>query len=340
MQALPVGDPSQVAPARRAAAARAAALGFDETGCGRVALVATELCTNLVRHGDGGQLLLDGFADGDGTGIDLIAVDRGRGMADPARCLLDGYSTGGTPGTGLGAVKRAATRLDLWSLPGRGTAVMARLARPAAASSGAAGVSGSAAPRFEWGAVSVPIKGETVCGDGWEVSLRPDRISFVVADGLGHGILAAAAANAVLQLFGAHAGREPPAALLRRLHRGIAATRGAAVGVAEIARDGTELLFSGVGNIAAAVVSGADVRRAVSMNGIVGHAMARTNEFAYPFPPGALLVMTSDGLTNGWALDDYPGLALRHPRLIAALLYRDAARGRDDATVLVARRCA
>src|SRR6185295_4768277 len=124
-----------------------AALGFDAVECGRVALVATELCTNLQRHGDGRTLLVDAFEDADGTGIDLIALDRGRGMADVDRCLADGYSTGGTPGTGLGAIKRAATRLDIWSAPSRGTVVLARLAKSVAGP--------AASARFEWGAVSL-----------------------------------------------------------------------------------------------------------------------------------------------------------------------------------------
>ena len=36
-----------------------------------------------------------------------------------------------------------------------------------------------------------------------------------------------------------------------------------------------------------------------------------------------------------WNLADYPGLALRHPAVIAAVLLRDFDRGRDDATVVV-----
>jgi hypothetical protein len=47
--------------------------------------------------------------------------------------------------------------------------------------------------------------------------------------------------------------------------------------------------------------------------------------------------MHSDGLTSRWKLADYPGLSHRVPALIAAILYRDFKRGRDDATILVAR---
>ncbi|SAK57010.1 hypothetical protein AWB76_02388 [Caballeronia temeraria] len=47
--------------------------------------------------------------------------------------------------------------------------------------------------------------------------------------------------------------------------------------------------------------------------------------------------MHSDGLNTRWELSRYPGLSMRHPSLIAAVLYRDHARGDDDVTVLVAR---
>ena len=74
-----------------------------------------------------------------------------------------------------------------------------------------------------------------------------------------------------------------------------------------------------------------------SRTGTVGHAVRKIQEFTYPWPPGAHLVMHSDGLATGWSLDRYPGLMRRHPSLIAGVLYRDYSRGRDDVTVLVAR---
>ena len=52
---LRVDDPSGVAPVRRAAEQLADDLGFDERRKGEVAIVVTELATNLVRHGSGGE---------------------------------------------------------------------------------------------------------------------------------------------------------------------------------------------------------------------------------------------------------------------------------------------
>jgi hypothetical protein len=95
--------------------------------------------------------------------------------------------------------------------------------------------------------------------------------------------------------------------------------------------------FVGVGNIAAVVRSESGNRHLVSHNGIVGHTLRKLQQFSVGWPDDALLIMHSDGLGSRWELAPYPGLAFRHPAIIAAVLYRDFTRGRDDVTVLVAR---
>ena len=49
-------------------------------------------------------------------------------------------------------------------------------------------------------------------------------------------------------------------------------------------------------------------------------------------------MLHSDGCRSGWDLAEHPGLARRDPLVIASLLLRDYERGRDDASVVVARR--
>jgi hypothetical protein len=50
--------------------------------------------------------------------------------------------------------------------------------------------------------------------------------------------------------------------------------------------------------------------------------------------------MYSDGLGTPRELTAYPGLTERHPSLVAGVLWRDLARGRDDVTVVVAKAAA
>jgi serine/threonine protein phosphatase PrpC len=162
------------------------------------------------------------------------------------------------------------------------------------------------------------------------------RSLVLVADGLGHGPEARVAATAACDAFAA-ARAEAPLEILERIHLALKPTRGAAVAVAEIDRGGGVLRFAGLGNIAATVVSDGKTRSLVSLHGTAGHDARRLRDFASPWMPGDVLVMCSDGIATRWTLDAYPGLLERHPMLLAAALYRDFQRGRDDATVVVVR---
>ena len=100
MQSLLVTEPSEIAQARRAVTAMAGRQGFSEEDAGRAALVTMEICSNLVKHGGGGELIAQPLERGDSRGVGLIGLDKGQGIADLAKCLRDGFSTGGSPGTG------------------------------------------------------------------------------------------------------------------------------------------------------------------------------------------------------------------------------------------------
>jgi hypothetical protein len=159
----------------------------------------------------------------------------------------------------------------------------------------------------------------------------------MIADGLGHGTFAARAAAEAIKLFN----KDPkfsPRGTLAAIHAGLRSTRGAAIAVAHIDTEEKKLIFGGIGNVAATLTANGQVRRLVSLNGIAGHAAQRIQEFVYPYSgPDMLLVMHSDGLGTSWNLDHYPGLTVRHPSLIAGVLFRDFRRDRDDSTVLVIR---
>lgn len=177
-----------------------------------------------------------------------------------------------------------------------------------------------------------------MCGDAWGVVPGRDKTIALVADGLGHGPLASQASQEARRLF-MRADAQTPTAAVQRIHAGLGSTRGAAVAVVSLDLKENRAVFSGIGNIAGLVTAGGQTRRFVSMNGIAGHAAERFQEFVYPCDgPGLVLVMHSDGLSTNWALDRYTGLMARHPALIAAVLYRDVGRSRDDATVLVLKR--
>lgn len=319
---FPVAESSQVGEARRQILALAASVGLDAAQQGKLALVVNELGTNLVKHGGGGQLIVR--APEGPPAVELLALDRGAGMASVAECFRDGFSTAGSQGTGLGAVERLATRVDVYSARPGGTAIVALVGRE------------STAGRLEVGAVSVAKAGEPVCGDSWAVAAEQDCPAVMVVDGLGHGLGAADAARLAVRAFGAES-TLPPGALVAAIHAALRGSRGAAVSVARIDGGRGVVTYAGLGNVAALVAAGGDSRHLVSSNGTAGHGAGRIHEFSYPWPADALLVMHSDGLGTRWALERYPGLRERHPALVAGVLYRDWRRGRDDVTVVAAR---
>ena len=327
MITLAVHDQSQVSETRRRATEMAGRQGFGDTDSGRVALVATELATNILKHGSGGEVLVGAYGEGPDSGIELIALDKGPGMANVTASFADGYSTAGTAGKGLGAVVRQSHFVDIASWPGKGTAILARLkqGQPPEGFSDASQI----------GAVSVPKLGEDVCGDSWSASVGPEGTTLLVADGLGHGPEAAEAAVEAVRLFHRFNGHRAPV-LLDYIHGGLRATRGAAVSVARFQPESGKVIYSGVGNIAGVIAVNGELRRMVSMPGTAGHNARKIQAFEYPFTAG-LVILHSDGIASSWTLDRYPNLAARHPTLIAAVLYRDLTRHRDDATVLVAK---
>jgi anti-sigma regulatory factor (Ser/Thr protein kinase) len=320
---LPVEDSSQIGHARRVALREAARAGLDETDAARVALIATELATNVLKHARHGEIHVAVVPGKDTRGVEVIAIDRGAGF-NLADCLPDGYSTGGTRGEGLGAVKRAADVLDMYA-DHRGSVLLARIYPKGF---------GRADVRF--GASHHPLGTEAVSGDGWAMHLGDDGIAAVMVDGLGHGPLAHAAAHAGIDAWMAEAQSEPDMAL-QAMDTAMRGTRGGAVAATRFDRRSDTLRYAGVGNIAGSLHTLEGSRGLASHPGIVGTQARRTRPFDFSPVQGRLLILHSDGLQSRWNLLNYPGLVTRHPGVITALLHRDFSRGRDDATVFAIR---
>lgn len=323
---FPMADASCVGEARRHAAQLAHECGLGEVRAGALALVVTELATNLLRHATKGRLLL--ATRPARAEVEVIAIDEGPGIPDVERSLGDGFSTAGTPGTGLGAVRRLAQDFDIHSAVPGGTVIVARVR------------AGDAPPpegAFCAGAVSLAAPGERVCGDGWAFALGGERAFLLVADGLGHGPDAAEAAQAAIAVFTEQPMREPREQL-REVHAGLRHTRGAAVMMLSADAAAGSVRSAGAGNVVGRLVSGTSDRSILSQHGTAGVTIRSPEEVATPWPPHALLLVCSDGIETRWKPEMLAPVLGRDPTLAAALLARDHCRGRDDATVAVLRR--
>ena len=311
-----IDDSSKVGEARRAAQALAN-FEFNAEIAGKVTIAATELANNLLLHAGGGELLIQTLGEDDNAVIELLAIDRGPGMVNVDRCMEDGYSTAGTPGTGLGAIRRLATEFDIHSAPGEGTIVMARF--------------GSGAGT-KYGAINIAVEGEIDCGDAWCLKEDSRGFALFLVDGLGHGTFAAEAARAGVGAFAKEPFAEPQE-VMARANKLMSKTRGGAAACARVVGD--KISYAGVGNIAGTLISSGKSQGMVSQNGTLGSYRRRGLQFEYARDPGARLIMYSDGISGRWELKNRADLLARHPAIIAAAIYRDHGRGRDDATVVV-----
>ena len=222
-----VSESSQVGEARRAATELARRLGFDETEGGKVALVVTEAATNLVKHAGGGELCFVALKRRGICGLEVLALDRGPGMSRrrilPARRLFDVGHARHRNGGNRPAVRlfsrsilfpRSAPSYGLDCGPDR----LHSTHRP--------GESRSASFTCQSRA-----KRSAAMPGPWNTG--PTTSLVLVADGLGHGPLAADAAREAVRVFREHAELDP-VEIVHRIHSALRSTRGAAVAVAEL----------------------------------------------------------------------------------------------------------
>jgi anti-sigma regulatory factor (Ser/Thr protein kinase) len=331
---IAIEEQSQTGEARRLARTLASESGLDDVRVEQVAIVVTEVCTNILKHGRNGEILLRN-TDGDDlnstAALEILALDQGPGMSNLDRSLRDGFSTGSSPGQGLGAIVRLSAESDFYTLMDRGTGVLARWLHP------------PVTPALERigalrvGAINVCKPGQEVCGDSWGIHQSADESVVLMADGLGHGLEAKMASREAVRTLQANPDLGP-GELINRVHQALRSSRGAAVAVAKIDRVRQVITYSGIGNISAQIYSGGKpCQHLVSVNGTAGHQTQRVREFEYAWPEAGMLVLHSDGLATNAGLEAHPGLASHDPTLIAGILYRDFTRRNDDATLVVAK---
>src|SRR5215831_8411963 len=112
-----VRDPVDVYHVQRNVVRFAERFGFGRRECVELAIVASELSSNILKYGVRGSVEVDGFSDGDGKGVTLVAIDHGPPFHDLTSALQDGWDDRGPIdplkmlkrkgiGGGLGAVVR------------------------------------------------------------------------------------------------------------------------------------------------------------------------------------------------------------------------------------------
>ena len=260
----------------------------------------------------GGELAARILERGDGVGgVECSGPGPGAGYGRrgplPARRLLDRGFAGHRPRGHRPAV--GPVRHPLAPAVGHGACWPDSGPRPSPASR-------PTLPALELGAVTIlPKPGEEVCGDAWAVEQATGGSPLLVVDGLGHGPLAAeAAARQPWRIFREHTPRSGRRDPIDRMHAPCRHHAGRGRGGRRGRPGSTRMCGSPASaTLRAPIFAARHQPSMVSHNGTVGHALRKVQEFVYPFPAGAVLVMHSDGLATHWQPGPVCRPGGRHP---------------------------
>lgn len=329
----PVAERGDVGWARRQIVELAKRHAFSDSTVSRIEITVQEAARNIIKHAGRGMIVAQTIASEDDTQLDVLAIDNGPGMVDVERCLQDGYSSAGSMGTGLGALKRLCDHFAIFSQPQQGSIFLMRFlgrkpkqpAKPRELPEAVAGL-------------LVPHPNEQVSGDGWSLQRMPDFTLAFLADGLGHGPDAARAVLAAQDCFqhmSQQDPRQPLPQMIDQMHHELRRTRGAAVALARINRGQRDVEFSSLGNVQGLIVDRSTSKHLLTSNGIVGVEKSRATAMSYGLNPNQAFIMATDGLQSRWQLPASHDFWHQDPMIVAAYLFKQFGRGRDDVGVLV-----
>ncbi len=300
-------------------------LGFSETDCQNMGLVATELASNLYKYAEGrGSVQV---WQQPGGVLDIFALDYGPGIADVTAALDDGYSTSGTLGKGLGSIHRLSNEMMVYSRrhddsPVRkwtGTAILARFRTDET-------VDDWTAPA-QVGLYSRALTDARFNGDIVYLQRTNHALRWLHLDALGHG----QEAQETIDSLGNHLHADAaPEQMLHDADCQLVESRGA-VGIAG------ELRFTevGVGDMHAHVLRAPrdQTDTLFFAPGVLGREHKHPTEYLEPFDRRGLIVTASDGIRRNWDGDSFPGLQEQHPQLIAYVLGNIMGRMSDDQSI-------
>jgi anti-sigma regulatory factor (Ser/Thr protein kinase) len=306
----------------------AAQAGINDSRINELDLIVAEMTSNLFKYSEGGELLMGVFANGGSPYIELISIDNGPGMINPARMMQDGVSTSNTMGHGLGSMKRLSDTFDLYSMTGWGTIVLSRVYNSPPAKT-------RPADRISVYPIVVSKPGETCSGDGFVYKKTDKYFKVMLADGLGHGVEANKATNEAAAAFKVFPDFSPTETL-RFIHSSIKKTRGAVINVLGYEFDKNTWTSAGVGNIAVRFFAPTDFKNQMSYNGIVGHNVPGSmNDQHYAASEFNHVMLCSDGIKTRIDFGKYPQIYKHDPSVLAASVYKDHARRSDDMSVVI-----
>jgi anti-sigma regulatory factor (Ser/Thr protein kinase) len=322
-QGIPLIDEASVSLVRERVREQGARAGLGTVATAALASAASELGHNQLRHAHAGVVVVRSCLRGDEVGVEVVAADRGPGIADVAGALEGRPSHPGSLGAGLAAVLELSDEVDIDVRLGEGTCIWARKFEVSG---------GPRRPRV--GIFGRPYPGERVSGDDAGFIRTSEVLQVGVIDGLGHGDPARDASVRAARAL-ATAGDVAPEALVADCDRLLARTRGAVMVAArlDLARS---LRVAGVGNVAAHVYGHGPSWRFGGSSFVLGSpggARRIALEVHYLDSRDVLLLFT-DGIRSRIDLTGELDLLREHPVVVAQRVVERFARADDDVLVM------
>ena len=182
-----------------------------------------------------------------------------------------------------------------------------------------------------------PCLGERLSGDTVVIEPLEQGLFVAIVDVLGHG----PEANELTHVIEAYLKRyccRDITGILAGLHQHLQGTRGAAVGLCAIDSAAGRLDYAGIGNTAMRIFGNTDTRF-VSQDGVLGQNMRTPRPQSAQLEPGDLIVQYTDGVSDRFTTQQYPGLLLHPPELVAANIVQRFGKDHDDAACIAVRYC-
>lgn len=324
---LNASERSYFAILKREVAILAASASFPQKRLAEVDIVVAEMVSNLVKHANGGEVLVKLIEEKGVQGIEIICIDNGPGISDVRNMMKDGVSSTNTLGNGLGAIQRLSNFFQIYTQKGWGTILLSRIFAKELPVTQLGNL-------IEIRSLVIPKPGETESGDNFSFKQTNEYIKLFLGDGLGHGKDAAVAVNTAIEAFSL-CESDSPVENIRFIHNSVKKTRGLVGTIAIFSIKNKQWKICGVGNISTRMFSSVTDKTLTSYNGIIGLNMPKTmNDHLIEYVPGQLMLMCSDGIKSKWDLLKLPSIIRSDLSLLNAALFKDFTRNTDDSSIV------
>jgi negative regulator of sigma-B (phosphoserine phosphatase) len=189
--------------------------------------------------------------------------------------------------------------------------------------------------RLEQSSLIRPCLGELLSGDAVVIRPLEEGLFVAIVDVLGHGPEAHELTH-VIDAYLTRYGSSDVSGVMTRLHQHLKGTRGAAVGLCTIDTDTGRTDYVGVGNTAIRRF-GKTETRLVSQDGVLGQNMRTPRPQALQLEPGDLIVLYTDGVSDRFTSDDYPGVLRHAPKEVVSNIVQRFGKDHDDAACVAVR---